>query len=86
MVYGGTNVCISTSCTRSASCMSGMSRAASFVHIDTTNTLFHVKSTFAPGKTRVTSAISSAYTTNCTTVPDVREEAASVDTISRITV
>ena len=78
MVYGGTSVWISTSWTFSACLISGISRAASLVHIDTTKTLFHVKSTFAPGNTRVTSACSSAYTMNWTTVPDVNEDAASV--------
>jgi len=66
--------------------MSGISLAASFVHIETTNTLFHVKSTYAPGNTLVTSACSSAYTMNCTTVPDVGtgEAFASVSTTKAI--
>ena len=85
MVYGGTNVCISTSCAISACFMSGIKRAASFVHIETTNTLFHVKSTLAPGKTRVTSACSSAYTTNWTTVPVVRDDAALAGDVKIVT-
>lgn len=70
--------------------MSGIKDGASLVHIDTTNTLFHVKSTYAPGNTRVTSACSSAYTTNCTTVPEVATDDAaacgivSVDSMAAI--
>ena len=66
--------------------MSGISFAASLVQIETTNTLFHVKSTYAPGKTLVTSAFSSAYTMNCTTVPDgvIGVDSASMKNIARM--
>ena len=65
--YGATSVFMLSVFASSVSLIDLINGSGSLVHIETTNTLFHVKSTYAPGKRRVKSVFSFAWTTNWTT-------------------